>query len=491
MNPVPPLRIRSLVGREPNPDGWYVLYWMTAYRRLGWNFALQHAAATARRLGKPLVILEILKRDYPYVSRRFHQFILQGMAERLERLEGTAVHYLPFVEREAGEGDGLAPALAQTAVQVVSDDFPTFLPPVLLAESVERIQAPVDVVDSNGILPLGATDRVFGAAYHFRRFLQKELPEHLGPFPLEDPLSEDLPRADGVVDEEILGRWPPSTLGELQDPAALTEKLGLGSTLGPASFSGDTESARARLNRFLDDGLDRYHEDRNHPDLDATSGLSPSLHFGTLSSHEVFSRVMDREEWTPVRLADKADGSREGWWGAGPGPEAFLDQLVTWRELGFNVASKTTDYAAFGSLPDWARATLAEHRSDPRPHQYSSQEFEEARTHDPLWNAAQRQLVEEGVIHNYLRMLWGKMILEWSSSPQEAFHLMIDLNDRYALDGRDPNSYSGIQWCLGRYDRGWPERPVFGKVRSMSSDRTRKKVRAEDYMKRYAPPGDG
>jgi deoxyribodipyrimidine photo-lyase len=214
----------------------------------------------------------------------------------------------------------------------------------------------------------------------------------------------------------------------------------------PVDYPGGTSPARARLARFLDDVLPRYHADRNHPDLDATSGLSPYLHFGNLSVHEIFSEISSREGWSPLRISPKADGSRSGWWGMGEGAEAFPDQLVTWRELGFNFTSRREDYAAYESLPDWARNTLEEHEADPRPHLYSHQDFQEARTHDPLWNAAQRQLLEEGIIHNYLRMLWGKKILEWSASPREALGIMLDLNDRFALDGRDPNSYSGIFW---------------------------------------------
>jgi len=169
-----------------------------------------------------------------------------------------------------------------------------------------------------------------------------------------------------------------------------------------------------------------------------------------------------------------------------PGAEAFLDQLITWRELGFNMSSMREDYAEFSSLPDWAQETLAVHEGDPRPRAYSLVEFREARTHDPLWNAAQRQLLKEGRIHNYLRMLWGKKILEWSPSPRDALAVMIELNDRYALDGRDPNSYSGIFWCLGRYDRGWPERPIYGKVRSMSSKNTMRKVSLDKYLKTFS-----
>jgi deoxyribodipyrimidine photo-lyase len=169
----------------------------------------------------------------------------------------------------------------------------------------------------------------------------------------------------------------------------------------------------------------------------------------------------------------------------GAGAEAFLDQLITWRELGFATATREPAFDRYESLPAWARATLEDHASDPRPHLYTLAEFTAAETHDELWNAAQRQLVREGTIHGYLRMLWGKKILEWTEHPRDALDVMIELNNRYALDGRDPNSYSGISWILGRYDRGWPERAIYGKVRSMSSSATRKKVRVEDYLARY------
>jgi deoxyribodipyrimidine photo-lyase len=185
----------------------------------------------------------------------------------------------------------------------------------------------------------------------------------------------------------------------------------------------------------------------------------------------------------------KVDGRREGWWELAGDVEAFLDQLLTWRELGYHTARWMTDAGedpeAWESLPRWARTTLLEHADDPRPHRYTVDAFETARTHDPLWNAAQRQLREEGVIQNYLRMLWGKKILEWSPSPQEALDTMIHLNHRWAVDGRDPNSTGGITWVLGRYDRGWPERAIYGKVRSMSSDSTRRKVELRGYLRRF------
>ncbi len=249
-------------------------------------------------------------------------------------------------------------------------------------------------------------------------------------------------------------------------------------------------AAKQDLQQFLDAKLPLYDSDRNQPERDATSGLSPYLHFGHLSVHQVFEEVTSRAEWTPELVADKANGSSRGWWGASPEVEAFLDQLITWRELGYNLCSRTDDYDRYESLPDWAQATLQEHASDKREHVYSLEEFEQSRTHDPLWNAAQRQLVREGRMHNYLRMLWGKKILEWSESPRAALEVMIELNNKYALDGRNPNSYSGIFWVLGRYDRPWgPERPIFGKIRYMSSENTARKVRVKGYLEKYSEHG--
>ncbi|HSH74955.1 MAG TPA: hypothetical protein VLA09_04710, partial [Longimicrobiales bacterium] len=168
--------------------------------------------------------------------------------------------------------------------------------------------------------------------------------------------------------------------------------------------------------------------------------------------------------------------------------EAFLDQLVTWRELGYGFCAHELAYDRYETLPEWARATLEAHAGDAREHIYPLEQLAAAETDDELWNAAQRQLVHEGVIHNYLRMLWGKRIIEWTRHPREALEVMIELNNRYALDGRDPNSYSGICWVLGRFDRGWPERPIFGKVRSMSSAATRRKVRLDEYLRRWGEP---
>ncbi len=216
--------------------------------------------------------------------------------------------------------------------------------------------------------------------------------------------------------------------------------------------------------------------------------MSPYLHFGHVSAHEVFARIVERERWSPKKLStEKVAGKREGWWKMTPAAEAFLDELITWREIGYNMCAHRSDYDRYESLPEWARKSLEKHRRDPREKIYSLEDLEQSRTYDQLWNAAQRQLVQEGRMHNYMRMLWGKKILQWSREPRDALQTMIHLNNKYAVDGRNPNSYSGIFWCLGRYDRAWgPERPVFGTIRYMSSDNTARKLDVKRYLKTYA-----
>ena len=234
---------------------------------------------------------------------------------------------------------------------------------------------------------------------------------------------------------------------------------------------------------FLKAKLARYAEDRNQPDDDVASGLSPYLHFGHISVHAVFAAAAERENWSTEKISGKPDGKNVGWWGGSVPLESFLDELITWREIGYNFTSRVKNYDQFESLPNWAIKTLNQHAADPRSQVYTLPQFEHSQTHDPLWNAAQRQLVREGKIHNYLRMLWGKKILEWTASPQEALEVMIELNNKYALDGRNPNSYSGIFWVLGRYDRAWgPERPIYGTTRYMTSENTARKVSVKKYL---------
>ncbi|MCO6453701.1 MAG: deoxyribodipyrimidine photolyase [Pirellulaceae bacterium] len=461
---------------------------MVAYRRPHWNFSLQRAVEWARDLRKPLVILEALRCGYRWASDRLHAFVIQGMAANQEALQDRQVLYYPYLEAEPGAGRGLLEALAERAAVVVSDDFPCFFLPRMAHAAAGRIPVRFELVDSNGMLPLRAADKVFARAYDFRRFLQKNLPAHWGHVPEAEPLADvRLPRLVELP-AEIARRWPAADpRGIAECPRRLAD-FPIDHAVAPAATAGGWLAAGQRLERFVQGLLPVYHEQRNQPDQPATSGLSPYLHFGHISVHQVFDEVTRRDGWTPRKVSAQADGSSRGWWNASEPVESFLDELITWRELGYNMCWQRDDYDQYDSLPDWARQTLAEHASDPRPQTYTLEEFERSETHDPLWNAAQRQLVREGTIHNYLRMLWGKKILHWTASPQEALDVMIHLNNKYALDGRNPNSYSGIFWTLGRYDRAWgPERPIFGKIRYMSSDNTARKVNVRQYLQTYGP----
>jgi deoxyribodipyrimidine photo-lyase len=471
------------------PAGEFVLYWMIAARRVRHSFALQHAAARAAELGKPLVILEALRVGYPWASDRLHRFVIDGMADNERRLAGASVVYHPYVEPAPGAGKGLVAALAARAALVVTDDFPCFFLPRMVAAAAARCPVRMESVDGNGLYPMRATPRVFTTAASFRLHLHKSLRDHLGAFPAPDPLAGLAPPPLGALPAEIAARWPRASPSLLAGDAGALAALPIDHAVAVSPIRGGAEAGEAQLRRFVSARLDGYPVDRDDPDADAGSGLSPYLHFGHVSAHEVFVRVMRHAGWTEARLADKPTGRREGWWNAGAPAEAFVDQLVTWRELGLNMCSHRDDYDRLETLPDWARATLAKHAGDPRPHLYDLAALEAARTFDPVWNAAQRQLVREGRIHNYLRMLWGKKVLEWSRTPEEALATLITLNDKYALDGRDPNSYSGILWTFGRYDRAWgPEREIFGTVRYMSSESARRKLRLSTYLERYGRP---
>lgn len=410
------------------------------------------------------------------------------MVDNAAACRGTAVHYYPYLEREHGAGAGLLAALAKQAAVVVSDDFPSFFLPRMLAAAARQIPCRFELVDSNGLLPLRAADKVFLRAHDFRRFLQKTLGPHLFELPAADPLAgAPLPRLTEVP-REISRRWPP------EDPARLSRlttdlaEFPIDHAVGGALLEGGSRAAQRQMKQFLAERIPQYADARNQPQQEVASGLSPYLHFGHISAHEVFAATMQREAWTPDKLAPKATGSSSGWWGVSEPAESFLDELITWREVGYNMAFQRSDHTRYSSLPAWAQATLAEHASDPREHVYSLEQFASAQTHDELWNAAQRQLVREGRMHNYLRMLWGKKILQWTATPQDALAVMIELNNQYAVDGRNPNSYSGIFWVLGRYDRAWgPERPVFGKIRYMTSENTARKVKVTEYIKKYGP----
>ena len=482
-------RVRAANDRPIRAERSYVLYWMIAARRAGWNFALDRAVEHARALRKPLVVFEALEVDYPWASDRLHCFVMQGMHDNVEAFAGSPVTYVPYVEPRPGDGRGLLEALARSACLVITDEFPCFFLPRIVSTAARRLDVNLEVVDSNGLIPLAAADRDFTTAASFRRFVQRTLPEHLNAAPRARPLEHVALDPLPALPQEVTRRWSAASPALLGSAASAVKSLPIDHNVTPVAMHGGARAARAALETFVTERLARYGEVHNEPEADVTSRLSPYLHFGHLSPHHVFDCVMRHERWSKRRIASKrASGAREGWWGTSPSTERFLDQLIVWRELGYNMcAHRPDDYDRYDSLPDWAQDTLRTHRRDPRPHVYDLATLERGATHDPLWNAAQGQLLREGWFHNYMRMLWGKKIVEWSRTPQDALERMTTIMNRWSLDGRNPNSYSGYFWTLGRYDRPWPERPIFGTVRSMSSSNTARKVGVRKYIATFAP----
>ncbi|MCA9037420.1 MAG: deoxyribodipyrimidine photolyase [Planctomycetaceae bacterium] len=475
---------------SPNPEGGFVLYWMTSNRRLNDNFALDRALDWCRELNKPLLILEAVTCDYRWASVRMHQFILEGMRDNAIQAAAAGITFFPYVEPSSGHGSGLMMELAKHACVIIGDDFPCFFIPKMQKAVAKRVALLMEIVDSNGLLPMRIADQVFPTAYAFRRYLQKTLSPHLAAAPAVAPLKKLTIPVLSELPPEIQDRWPATDLESLRRPQDLLAALPIDQSVGTGIQEGGPVAGGRRLKHFVERQLKDYGEHRNHPDMNAASGLSAWLHFGHLSAHRIFAAVASVEGWTPANLGDvkSTRGSRAGWWGMSESAESFMDELITWRELGYNMCWQTENYDQYESLPEWARNSLAEHASDPRQYLYSLDDLRQARTHDAVWNAAQNQLLTEGRMQNYLRMLWGKKILEWTESPQQAAEFMIELNNRYAVDGRNPNSYSGIFWVLGRYDRAWgPERPIYGKIRYMTSDSTVRKLKMAGYMEKYSP----
>jgi deoxyribodipyrimidine photo-lyase len=422
-------RVRALNAQPVWTGANYVLYWMRANRRVTSNHALAWAARLANEHGLPLLCYESFPEE---ANRRHRAFVLEGVPENARRLRKLGAGYV-FSPTEVFD------ALAAEAACVVTDDFPRMADPALPVACY--------AVDSSCIVPMSAIEGKQYAAYAIRPKIRKLLPKYLVPM--------------GTV--RLYRRYPGS--GHALHTGADEENTGVPPS---ASIHGGSLEAEARLQRFLEQNLHRYARHHNNPAEHANSGLSPYLHFGHISALDVALRVKEYAEQHKL-IADE-----------------FIEQLIVRRELAFNFARYAARVDSLGELPEWARKTLARHAGDPRPALYSREEFVEARTHDALWNATQREMLSHGVIHGYYRMYWGKKIIEWSASYEEALATMLHIHDVYALDGRDPNTWANILWCFGLHDRPWPERPIFGMVRTMTRAGLERKTDVAAYLEEHA-----
>lgn len=503
-------RICIANAERPNANGRYVLYWPQMFRRLHSNHALDHALRLAAEHKKPLVVYEGLKLNYPWANARHHTFILQGMRDNAAAAKKLGLAYWPFVETPADKGRGLVARLAQDAVCVVTDDYPAYIVPAHNRSLAKKLRVPLILVDGNSVVPLSRLGAPVAAAAHLRPRIHKLFAEAWRHRAKNTP---EVPKVAQSKLEPPFAPWDAT-----QDIAKFVASLPIDQSVPPVpGAEGGAVAGGAALETFVADKLPRYADGRNEPNdpaANAASGLSAYLHYGHLSIEQVTQAVLG-DSWTDADINPKTR-NKDDFFCRDANVNSYLDELITWRDVGYhwhwvrsqgtedggqqNQSWQTTgdavpqfnfqtmDFAPGGErtldvvLPEWARATLTKHAGDPREHIYSPAEFEGAKTHDRLWNAAQTELVRTGRIHNYLRMLWAKKVLEWSASAADAYRTLEHLNNKYALDGRDPNSYTGIHWCFGLFDRPWPpERPVFGSLRYMSSDNTARKFDLDGY----------
>lgn len=431
--PIHPARVRRL-GGDPT-SGAYVLYWMQAAQRARTNPALEYAARRANDAGLPLLVGFGLTDGYPGANVRHYRFMLEGLRETEVQLRRRGIG---FVIRR-GAPDDVALSLAADAAVVVADRGVLRHQKRWRRRVADEAKREVVQVDADTVVPLDvASDKHEYAARTLRPKIHRHLARFLEPLDTT-PLAHDGSRLG--LDSE-----------PLDDVDALLSELDVDRDVPPVTpfFEGGTTRAVARLRRFVEEHLPRYPARRLEPGAARSSHLSPYLHFGQIAALDVALAVHD---------ADAPDEAKE----------AFLEQLVVRRELAMNHCEREPDYDRYASLPGWAKASLAEHASDPRERVYTAAELEAAETHDRYWNAAMRSMRYTGYLHNAMRMYWGKRILTWTNTPQHAHRVAQTLNDRYFLDGRDANGFANVGWLFGLHDRPWPERPVFGNVRAMTA----------------------
>jgi len=443
-------RIRRLNDDAPDPKGRYVLYWMQQSQRARFNHALEHAARIANRLDQGLLVGFGLTDAYPEANERHYAFMLEGLAEVAEVLHDRGIK---FVVRK-GAPDNVALSLTENASLVVCDRGYLRHQKGWRDRVAAQAGKCVTQVEGDVVVPVEtASDKVEFAARTIRPKLQKAWPSFLGELG-----TTKLKRSS--LSLRVTGDLDP------RKPDRVLSKLDIDRSVGRVErFRGGTSEARKHLRRFLRADLEGYDAARNDPADPQCSNLSPYLHFGQIS---------------PVEIARKVDAAKNG---SNADRAAYLEELIVRRELAANFVHFHADYDSFKSLPDWARKTLSEHEKDDRPARYTRADLENAETEDAYWNAAMREMLKTGYMHNHMRMYWGKKILEWCNTPQYAYSTALYLNNKYFLDGRDPNSYANIAWLFGLHDRPWQERPIFGKVRYMNAGGLERKFDIEAYVR--------
>jgi deoxyribodipyrimidine photo-lyase len=489
-------RVQLLNNKSANNDGKYILYWMQMFKRTTHNHALNFAIQQANERKIPLVVYEGLKFYYPWANDRLHTFILEGVEEKRKAFADKGILYLFYLQQDENSPKNTIAELAKDAALIVTDDFPCFIIPEHNKRIAEKASIPVYAVDSNGMIPMSKFDKENYAAYTIRPRIKRMLPDYDKPFIKESVVcsadsflrspsfftnspSYVLRSTDSVLrssssflsNEDFFLRSPISiprlsssfTFND-ETIANLVANCTINHDIKPSRvYKGGSLNAKKRLDYFIKNIFPNYNETRNECSVDGSSRLSPYLHFGYLSVFEI------------VEAVNNADVPKES-------KESFLEELIVRRELAYNFTKFNDKYDSLECLPNWTQESMRKHADDERERLYTLEQLENFKTHDEIWNAAQRELVETGGMHNYVRMLWGKNVIGWTKSYEEAFAILEDFNNKYALDGRNPNSYAGILWCFGKHDRPWFERNVFGTIRYMTSGSSGKKFNAKKYI---------
>jgi deoxyribodipyrimidine photo-lyase len=449
-------RIRIRRGGALAPDAKCVVYWMQRAQRALDNPALDVAVEVGNALDLPVLAFFSAISNFPHANERHYAFLNQGLPDIEEDLQQRQIG---FIVRRPPKNSLEALLAEVNAAIVVGDENPCREPERWRRVLGGRLRIPFWTVDADVVVPSGLFQKPMYALHIFKPKLYAELPKFLVQQPVVKPNREwkpSPPLESFPVREDVTQGW--KTLDRSVRPVE--------------SFTGGTHAALKRLGNFVDRELASYDQARNHPEVDGTSRLSPYLHFGHIGPITIALAVENAFQEGKVPQAAR---------------DSYLSELIGWRELAVNFVKFTENYDSFDCAEPWAHKTLMEHARDRREHLYSVEQLERSETHDELWNAAQNQMVKFGWMHNYMRMYWAKKILEWSPDPAKAFETCVTLNDRYFLDGRDPNGYAGIAWSIvGKFDRPWFDRPIFGTIRYMSGASTGKKFNSRKYIQRMS-----
>ena len=431
--------------------GKYVLYWMQQSQRADYNHALEYAVHQANRLGQGVLVAFGLTDDYPEANLRHYTFMLEGLQETRRTLARRRIKMVV----QKGKPAEVAASLGRNASLIVCDCGYLRHQKAWRDQVARQADCQVVQVESDVIVPLRVvSDKAEYAARTIRPKIHKHLANYLNEFkPASMKRSSLNLNVQGI---------------DLEDVDAVLQKLKIDRGVPAVTqfFTGGTSQGRQIFKSFLHQRLDRYVANRNQPQTDDISYMIPYLHFGQISPLYLALQIQQADS----RLQDAK--------------EAFLEEMIVRRELAMNFVNYAPHYDSYKCLPNWARQTLAEHEKDPREYVYTRQQLENSRTHDEYWNAAMREMRFTGFMHNYMRMYWGKKIMEWTKTPQKAFEVMLAINNKYFLDGRDANSYTGVAWIFGIHDRAWFERPVFGKIRYMAASGLERKCDIKAYVKK-------